>query len=202
MRLFYYYNHPVLREVAFLLPPLFQWRAGTFRAAIEMFRDVQGTAATFLDVGCGSGAFTRRLSMHFPNARIDAIDITPRMINFAVKRNRYPERVRFRVGNFMAFDGDYDAVFALYTIMLLPLKSAVEKLLALAPNGTAIFNLTIPNTLMRLHRAFYSIFIGSQVNLYPVQKAVAEISEVAQIVDLRHVATSEGSYLIAVRRKR
>ncbi len=203
MRLFYYYNHPVLREMAFLLPPLFEWRSQTSKTAISMFVEISDVPPRrLLDVGCGTGVFTRRLARYFPNTRIDAIDITPRMIDFAVKKNTFKGRVRFSVMDFMKVTGRYDAVFALYTIMLLPLREAVSRLVSLTPDGVAVFNLTIPNLLMKLHRAFYSVVMGSIVNLYPVSMALDIISEVADIADVRQVMSSEGTYLIAIRRKR
>lgn len=63
-----------------------------------------------LDVGCGKGLITRHLNDSFPNAKIDAIDISEKAIKYAkeIKCN-----INFLVSNaelFKGFEYNYDAI--------------------------------------------------------------------------------------------
>ena len=48
-------------------------------AFIKLMLDWQPAAANVLEVGCGEGAVTERLTAAYPQAQITAIDITPRV---------------------------------------------------------------------------------------------------------------------------
>ena len=52
---------------------------------VEMIPD-NVTPSRILDVGCGTGQLTEMLAERFPNAKIDAIDIAPEMIEQAKQR--------------------------------------------------------------------------------------------------------------------
>jgi 2-polyprenyl-3-methyl-5-hydroxy-6-metoxy-1,4-benzoquinol methylase len=48
-------------------------------AFVELMRQWNPNASRILEVGCGEGAVTQRLNTAYPNAKITAIDITPRI---------------------------------------------------------------------------------------------------------------------------
>jgi 2-polyprenyl-6-hydroxyphenyl methylase/3-demethylubiquinone-9 3-methyltransferase len=48
-------------------------------AFVELIRKWKPSASRILEVGCGEGAVTQRLSAAYPDAKINAIDITPRI---------------------------------------------------------------------------------------------------------------------------
>lgn len=66
-----------------------------------------------LDIGCGSGNVTHKLSLKYPNAIIDAIDPSSKMINIA--KNNYPaSNLNFicqKIENFTP-EYDYDLIFS------------------------------------------------------------------------------------------
>lgn len=204
MALFRYYNHPLLRELAFLLPPLYGWRASTFRAAIEIARRFlpDGTIKA-ADLGTGIGLFAGQLLRHFPNIRVDAVDVNPHMTAIAKRRLLPDRRVRVITSDVMDLTGPYDAIFALYLLVLVPLEPTLEHLTSiLNENGIIVFNLTSPTPAMKLHRKFYSIFEGSAVNLYPSSEGVKIASCIGEIICIKQVEPIEGSYVIAMRRRR
>ncbi|MBU0683956.1 MAG: malonyl-ACP O-methyltransferase BioC [Candidatus Omnitrophota bacterium] len=55
----------------------------------EKFRNI-------LEIGCGTGFYTKMLSERYPYARITAIDISPEMINSA-KKERVCRNVKFKI---------------------------------------------------------------------------------------------------------
>ncbi len=93
-----------------------------------------------LEVGCGEGAMTERLAATFPNAQIDAIDITPRLGRLYSGDTR---RVSFReeyVEDRLAADPEpYDLILLVDVLHHVP-AAAQESLLdsirqLLAPGG-------------------------------------------------------------------
>ncbi len=200
MPLWRYYNNPALRELAFLFPPLYGWRAKSFKEAIIAIKNRLDRPPTRIaDVACGTGMFTKKLLLSFPDASIDAVDLSHRMTDMARKRLGYSRRVRVIKGDFMELDGRYDAVFALYLLMLTPLKTSIQHLLSLVPDGLLVFNLTAPTPATILHRKFYSIFTGETVTLYPPREALRIASSMGNVVDIKQIDPIEGSYLIVMR---
>jgi tRNA (cmo5U34)-methyltransferase len=65
-----------------------------------------------IDLGCGTGTVAQSVLDAFPNARVTCLDLAENMIALArAKLARYPV-VRFIVGDFTAFDGEYDVVIS------------------------------------------------------------------------------------------
>ena len=65
-----------------------------------------------IDIGCGTGTIAKQVLSHFPNARLDCLDLAENMIEMAkAKLFEYPN-VNYYVGNFehFEFDNDYQAV--------------------------------------------------------------------------------------------
>ncbi len=97
-----------------------------------LLRQVPPGAARALDVGCGSGALTRRLSERV--AEVDAVDAEPAMIE------RATGRARWLVGDVLTVDlnpDGYDLVTALSSLHHLPLRPGLTRLAELVrPGGT------------------------------------------------------------------
>ena len=63
-----------------------------------------------IDLGCGTGTIAQSVLNAFPNAQVTCLDLAENMIALArAKLARYPG-VQFIVGDFAAFDGEYDAI--------------------------------------------------------------------------------------------
>jgi 2-polyprenyl-3-methyl-5-hydroxy-6-metoxy-1,4-benzoquinol methylase len=113
-------------------------------AFVELTRQWKPTAKKILEVGCGEGAVTYRLNVAYPDAKITAIDITPRV----GRLYRGPlDRVRFircGVEEIAATEsGQYDLVMLSDVLHHVPLAYRQGLLdairTALAPNGTLVF---------------------------------------------------------------
>jgi len=65
-----------------------------------------------IDLGCGTGTVAQNILDAFPNANVTCLDLAENMIALArAKLARYPG-VRFAVGDFTTFDGEYDVVIS------------------------------------------------------------------------------------------
>jgi ubiquinone/menaquinone biosynthesis C-methylase UbiE len=71
------------------------------RALLDAVGDYAVDASALLEVGCGSGYFSRILGSHFPDVRYVGLDYSERMIRLA--RERYP-RVTFVRGDATRLD--------------------------------------------------------------------------------------------------
>ena len=93
-----------------------------------------------LDVGCGTGTFTRVLADRA--TRVDAIDLSPGMIEAARRNLLGRSNVRFEVADLLEtpFESDrYDVIATLATLHHVPLELALNRLVtALAPGGTLL----------------------------------------------------------------
>ena len=71
------------------------WQRLSSRPAVA---PVVARAARVLDVGCGSGEFTRELASHLPRASIVGVDISEGMVRHAERANAH-ERVQYAVAD-------------------------------------------------------------------------------------------------------
>lgn len=113
------------------LPSLLWWDHNAYYHR-WLLRQVPSGAARALDVGCGSGALTRRLSERV--ASVDAVDSSPAMIE------RATGRARWLVGDVLTTElhpDGYDLVTALSSLHHLPLRAGLTRLAELVrPGGT------------------------------------------------------------------
>lgn len=90
-----------------------------------------------LDVGCGTGEFSRALSQLA--GRVDAIDRDPAVIERARAASAGFSNLRFSCTDFMTYTneegGGYDFVCALASLHHLPLPSALERMKSLLRPG-------------------------------------------------------------------
>ena len=101
-------------------------------------------ASRILEVGCGEGAVTERLTLHYPGAEILAIDVTPRLGRLF---GGDPSRVTFRqvpVETIAAdMPGSFDLVIVSDVIHHVPQALRASLLAAsraaVAPGGTFLF---------------------------------------------------------------
>ena len=128
-----------------------RWTTDAYR---ELYISVDGLAAQMrrwvpaagriLEVGCGEGAVTGRLAEAYPDAKITAIDITPRLGRLYAGP---PERVRFLqciVQEIAAREpGRYDLVALCDVLHHVPLPARQDLLTAiratLSPDGVFVF---------------------------------------------------------------
>ena len=113
-------------------------------AFVELLQQWKPTASAILEVGCGEGAVTERLNARYPDAKITAIDITPRV----GRLYRGPlGQVRFIQGSVLEIadrePGQYDLVVLSDVLHHVPLELRQGLLdcirITLAPKGTFVF---------------------------------------------------------------
>src|SRR5437764_1257647 len=92
-----------------------------------------------LEIGCGTGAFSRRLAQRAPE--VVALDLSPEMIRVARSHSAAAENLHFHVADFMSWDtrGSFDCIATIATLHHLPARAAFEKLKThLRPGGVLI----------------------------------------------------------------
>ena len=92
-----------------------------------------------LEIGCGTGAFTRELAVK-RGARITAIDLAPRMIDVARVRTNPNLGIEYCVADFMELSPrGFDVVVSINTLHHLPLAVAAERMAqAVVPGGLVL----------------------------------------------------------------
>ncbi len=100
-----------------------------------LLRQIPASARSVLEVGCGTGAFSRALAAR--GHRVTAIDLSPEMIRVARERTPPELPVAYRCGDLLglALD-DHDAVVSIATLHHLPMDVAIERMAGcLRPGG-------------------------------------------------------------------
>lgn len=115
-----------------------------------------------LDIGCGTGWYTGRLSELFPDANIDAFDISPNMISYAKSLYSY-DNINFKVSDAEKFDFEksYDLITSNASLQWfsdLP-KSFKNFNSLLNEDGIFVVSVFGPQTFIELHKALVK-FLG------------------------------------------
>lgn len=142
------------RRVLVLPKPL--WWSHNDHYHDVLLRHVPAGATRALDVGCGTGAFARRLA-----ARVDgvvAIDRSPETLSIARARSSGTENIVFVEADLFGFDGDergYDFISLLAVLHHMDLDEAASRLRELlAPGGVvAILGIAREDTLHEYARS-------------------------------------------------
>ena len=95
---------------------------------------------TVLDIGCGTGAFSRLLSERAE--RVIALDLSPNMIKIAKQRSRQHANIDFQVADILKWEFPverFDAIVSIATFHHLPLENLLPSLNAtLKPGGKLV----------------------------------------------------------------
>ena len=92
-----------------------------------------------LEVGCGTGAFSRRLAQRVQE--VVALDLSSEMIRVARSHSAALKNLQFQVADFMSWDasGSFDYIATIATLHHLPARAAFEKLKThLRPGGVLV----------------------------------------------------------------
>ncbi|MCV2870566.1 class I SAM-dependent methyltransferase [Defluviimonas sp. WL0002] len=83
--------------------------------------------ARIVDAGCGPGADSETLAESLPNSRIDAIDVTPHLVDEARERLAcFGPRVTVRVGDMRSLPGPVDLIWCAGAIYFLGVEAALN----------------------------------------------------------------------------
>lgn len=150
----------------------------------------------WLDVGCGSGAFTALLAERAAPAELHGIDRSPAMLAYA--RERLPHSVQLHEGDAAALpfsDASFDAAVMPLVIVFLdePLRAVAEMRRVVCPGGVvATYIWALPNG-FPYHTAFA---ILRDIGVLPDRAAPDDSTELArlqalwQAAGLQNVATA------------
>src|SRR6266550_406066 len=105
-----------------------------------LLRHVPQDCTHALEIGCGTGAFSRRLAQRAQ--RVTAIDLSSEMIRVARSRSTQLSNIDFEVADVMSCDlpaEHFDCIATIATLHHLPLRTALLKLIgSLRPGGVLI----------------------------------------------------------------
>jgi ubiquinone/menaquinone biosynthesis C-methylase UbiE len=94
-----------------------------------LLRQMPASCEAALDVGCGTGAFSRLLAER--SERVVALDLSPRMIEIAKERSKRYSNIEFQVADATrwAFPaGEFDCVACVATLHHLPMEETLLKM--------------------------------------------------------------------------
>jgi malonyl-CoA O-methyltransferase len=157
-----------------------QLRAG---ARLIELTEPEDRCAKILDIGCGTGNYTRLLRDKFPSAKIKALDISERMINIA-KRKLSGSGVEFIVADAeeINFTEGFDLITSNACLQWFDdLETALKNYSnMLNENSTISFSIFGPATFQQLHLAIADLFkkkISISSNFFSSRDRLSEILE-------------------------
>lgn len=167
-----------------------------YASSYDHYADIQQLAArhllaelpakeihTILEVGCGTGCYTTLLRNKYPEAKITAIDISAKMIEYA-KMKLSGEDIDFKVAD--AEEGKLEGKYNLITANAVfqwfeyPGKTIARYKNDLLENGLLAFSFFGPQTFYELHRALSIHFqqdIGFTSSSFIAKSDLAEIMQ-------------------------
>lgn len=105
-----------------------------------LLRHVPSTCHAALEIGCGSGAFSRLLSCRAE--RVLALDLSPNMIASAIQQSSHLSNISFTVADILNTElspEEFDCIVSIATLHHLPMETVLLKLKkALKVNGRLI----------------------------------------------------------------
>ena len=117
------------------------------KKVLEFVLSIRGilkkSRVSMLEVGCGTGEYTKRICKSFPRSKIYAIDISEKILEVAIKKCKGCQNVQFltRSAYNSGFKSNYfDVVFGFYVLHHLDLprfKNEISRVLK--PGGLAYF---------------------------------------------------------------
>lgn len=114
-----------------------------------LWQRLPSTATQVLDVGCGTGYWTRRLAKRYPAAAVTGVDIAPGML---VEAQRHGGRVNWRQGSAEALPVADSSVDLAFSNLALQWCQDIDAVMAefarvLTPGGRAVFTTLLTGTL-------------------------------------------------------
>lgn len=132
-----------------------------------------------LEVGCGTGILTRYLLQNFPNATIDAIDLSPRMIATASAQLAAAPTINWHVADARLFRSRYRYDLIISNCALHWIDPLIEGLHNLASllkkDGRLAFSLMLNGTLAELHE--------SRLRAAPTKPPLGKLLRFVEVVD-------------------
>lgn len=132
-----------------------------------------------LEVGCGTGALTRHLLGSFPKATIDAVDVSPKMIETASRNFSAAPTIHWHVADARSFHGrnHYELIASNCALHWVdPLLEGLHNLAQrLTSGGQFTFSIMLDGTLHELREA--------RLRIAPDKQPEARLPRLAEVID-------------------
>lgn len=124
------------------------------------------TPKNILDLGCGTGFFTRKLSSLYPNSEVIGLDLSQGMIDFCQERSAKELYLCADAESIPLASNSQDLIYSNLTFQWL---DSLDRLLSeinrvLKPNGVLIFSSLVPGTLHELKQSWMQVDNFKRVN--------------------------------------
>lgn len=141
-----------------------------------ILKEIDNTDGNALDIGCGTGEFTRKLSRKVKS--VCGIDISPVMIGQALKRHN-EDNIKYEIMDFNEFDGkeQYDYIVSIAAFHHLDLKSILPKIQGLLKNNGKLIVLDLYERKGFADRILDCIAVPANFFLRVVKNGVAVSTE-------------------------
>ena len=148
-----------------------------------------------LDVGAGTGVFSRALAKRYKKARVVALDLAPRMLAAARSRKGWFSKQAFVCGDAESLplaDGSVDLIFSNFTLQWCMNLDQVfaEFRRVLRPGGLLMFSTLGPDTLRELRLAWAAVDNAPHVHqfsdMHEVGDALLHAGLADPVMDVEH----------------
>jgi 2-polyprenyl-3-methyl-5-hydroxy-6-metoxy-1,4-benzoquinol methylase len=168
-----------------------------------LLRHVPSKGTSALDIGCGTGAFSRLLAQRCD--QVLGLDLSPEMIRSAQEQSRDYPNIQYEVADVMERDlqaNEYDCIATIATLHHLPLREILLKAKQALKPGGVLLNLdlyhdTLPHMLLTSAVAIPASIVLKQLRNGHVRSSKEEQEAWAQhaphdhylpLADLRRIA--------------
>lgn len=139
-----------------------------------------------LDIGCGTGWYTRALKKQFKSAKVFGVDLAPGMIAQARQNSSWLKKCHYEVGdmNQLPFsDNSIDLIFSNLTVQWSGdfAHTARELARVLKPQGLLLFSTLGPDTLLELKEVFAAIDAFTHVNAFSDMHDIGDALQAAKL---------------------
>jgi len=149
-----------------------------------------------VDLGCGTGVFTRELSQRFPQAKTTGVDIAEGMIAWCKQKSQSEEYVCADAVSLPFEDNSVDLIFSNLSIQWVEdlEKLFVELNRVLKPEGLLLFTTLGPDTLKELKQSFSEVdqyqHVNDFIDMHHVGDAMLQAKMLDPVVDAEPVVIS------------
>ncbi|GAA4357993.1 malonyl-ACP O-methyltransferase BioC [Kangiella marina] len=151
---------------------------------------------SIVDLGCGTGVFTRELSQRFPQAKVTGVDIAEGMIAWCKQQSQSEDYLCADAMKLPFEDNSLDLIFSNLAIQWLEdLPQLFAELnRVLKPEGLLLFTTLGPDTLTELKQSFAAVDAYQHVNdfidMHNVGDAMLHAKMLDPVVDAEPVVIS------------
>lgn len=137
-----------------------------FDKASQIISDEGLKLKTILDLGCGTGFFTRKLSSEFTSSKVIGLDLSQGMIDFCKSASQLESYLCADAEDIPLEDSSIDLIYSNLTFQWLPSleQLCTEVYRVLKPNGILVFTSLGTDTLFELKNAWEQVDSYKRIN--------------------------------------